>query len=105
MAKLLKIIGILTAIVTVIAGIVGAVESDSLLVFTICLISGIIQAIVYYAMARVLENQEEMQWRLRNMELLLQSQNKETTEKRKCPCCGRSYEIDRDSCPYCGYKG
>lgn len=97
MIIVLYTIGIIFLIVSVIYGFaIGGVPGVTIA------ISGIISSILYFALAKILGNQEEIFRRLNRIEeaprRLMRQNNK------KCENCGSSYDNDMHSCPHCGHK-
>lgn len=64
--------------------------------------SGILMGTVFAALARILENQEVI---LNKLETQESRQRKIISkEKKVCPKCSTSYDLDYNSCPNCGHK-
>lgn len=92
-AKFLFVIGIIIIFIAVIFGFL----SGSFMGFLAAAGSGIVSAAIFFALARILENQEliliHIQWL-----------DKPSKVQNTCPRCDRKYDGEMHSCPHCGYK-
>ena len=98
MISVLYIIGLIVFIISIVVGF----SSGSILGFLIALRSGISSAIIFFAVAKILENQENILFKLENQEEMYKKSF--IQPKIACPKC--NYECDNDytSCPHCGYR-
>lgn len=83
------------------AGIAGII-SGSITGFLTAVGGGITSAAVFFALAKILDNQEKLMHQLRWMEGRWQEEK--TAMKKACPKCNRMYDGDMNSCPHCGYR-
>jgi uncharacterized paraquat-inducible protein A len=93
----LYVIGAIVFIISIIAGFLSG-----LLGVLIGIAGGISAAIIFFALAKIIENQETILYKLVcQEEAYRKSCNK---EKKVCPKCNYEYENDYTSCPRCGYR-
>lgn len=94
----LVLAGILILVVSVIAGIYVS-SFFSVLIGIVC---GIIFALILFALAKILDNQETI---LKELYLHNQTERKLlNSEQKNCLKCGHSHDRDYTSCPNCGYR-
>lgn len=94
MAQLLFIIAIFLIGYAMFAPLLGVIP------FTfVGLISNVIFAILFIALANILNNQSEI---IDKLDYLEGGQRKQATEKKECTRCNYNYDIDYRSCPKCG---
>jgi large conductance mechanosensitive channel len=98
MSSTLDFIGAIIIIITIIVGIM----SGSFLIFLFVVAIGIVTAIIFFALAKVLENQENILYILDKQEKAIKKSNGE--EKVVCPKCNYAHDDDYTSCPHCGYR-
>ena len=98
MLTLLYSIGTIVLIISIIAGI----YSGAFMGFLISVAGGIALAIIFFALAKILENQETILYKLAHQEENQRRYQKQ--EKKTCPRCNKEYDIDFGSCPHCGYR-
>lgn len=97
MKELLKVSGVVSIVICVIAGIF----THSFLGFLIYAFGGALTSLIPFGLAEVLENQEVI---IHN----LHSSSSQTggilhlKGKKVCEACNKEVEEDRTSCPYCG---
>jgi len=92
----LYIIGIIVFVISVVAGLF----SGSFTSFIVALGGGITSAVTFFALAKILENQENILYKL-NSDLATRS---DLLAKKICQKCNYKYEGDYSSCPHCGYR-
>lgn len=99
MISVLYVIGVIFLIISIIVGIL----SGHILGFLIALGSGISSAIIFFALAKILENQElivfKLEYNEKCMQNLLPAQ-----PMVECQKCNYKYENEYASCPHCGYR-
>lgn len=98
MIAALYIVGVVVIISSVIVGF----SSGSFLGFIIAVAGGIGSAIIFFALARILENQGNIIYKLDRQEEI--ERKSRTQEKRICPKCNYIYDGDYTSCPHCGHR-
>lgn len=92
MSKFLFIAGIILVVAFVIAGIASGTFTG----FLTSVAGGVFQGAVFFALSMILDNQQAIFVELRKL--------KKPVGKIPCPKCGREYDEDMNSCPYCGYR-
>lgn len=85
----------------VVMGILLAVDQPSWLLSVLSVLAGLLAALLFAALLRVLNRQEELDWRLDRLETRLQKAGREPL---RCARCGEEYDGELTSCPYCGRK-
>src|SRR5690554_4909241 len=98
MLLVLYIIGIIALIAAIIAGF----SSGSFVGFIICMLSGISSAILFFALARIIELQESILYKVQLQEEA--TKKSKFREKITCTKCNYEYDDDFSSCPHCGYR-
>jgi Uncharacterized conserved protein len=98
MVVALYVIGAIAFIISVVAGF----SSGSFIGFIIAVAGGISSAIILFALAKILENQENILYKLVNQEEV--NRKSCMKEKKACLKCGFKYDNDYSSCPHCGYR-
>ncbi len=93
----LYIIGAVVFIISVVAGF----SSGSLTGFIIYVGGGISSAIILFALARILENQENILYKLKYQE---EVQRRPQRQEKVCSKCDYKYDGECNSCPHCGYR-
>lgn len=96
MIYILKIAGILV----VVGCIITAFASGGILGGIISIICGVILASVFFALSKILENQEIIISQLSNID----DSTKKPLKKITCKNCSKTYTSDYSSCPHCGRK-
>jgi uncharacterized membrane protein YdjX (TVP38/TMEM64 family) len=94
----LGIIGILVLLISFIAGIM----TGSFLGFLTAIGGGIASATVFFALSKILTNQEIILYKLQYVEST--KKNTYIQEKKACSRCNKQYDIDMNSCPHCGQR-
>lgn len=97
MTGALYIIGVIILILS----IIGAFSAGGFLNFLIVLFGGITSAVIMFAIAKILENQEEIKHRV---DIYMSNNAKLTHAKKKCGRCEKEYDTDLRSCPFCGNR-
>lgn len=97
MTLILYIIGAVVFIVSVIAGF----SFDSFSGILISLVCGLSSAMIFFALARIIENQENILYKLTYQENEIR---KSLIVKKICQKCDYTYDSDYSSCPHCGNK-
>ncbi|MFC5464760.1 hypothetical protein [Lederbergia graminis] len=101
MVTALYVLGIMVIVVGVISGLL----TNSLLGLLIAIFGSIVSAITLIALAKIIENQNTILFKLNKQDELVEHQETKKKKKMKnCPKCKYEYEEDRSSCPYCGYR-
>ena len=95
MLTLLYSIGAIVLIISIIAGI----YSGAFMGFLISVAGGIASAIIFFALAKILENQEAILHKLIHQEEI---QRKHHKQEKKCEGNGNMILIL--ACPHCGYR-
>ena len=99
MVTLLYIIGVIILIISGIAGL----YSGSFIGFLISIAGGFATTIIFFALAKILDNQETILYALANQK---EKQRKHLIQEKKiCSKCNKEYDFDYGSCPHCGYRG
>ena len=96
MKSVLWFCGIFTMIIALIVGI----ASGSFIGAIFGIIGGITSGIIFFALAFILENQEDIIYKLNKLEEI----NKKTRDKLTCNHCNHTYDDDYSSCPKCGHR-
>ena len=94
----LYVIGAIAFIISVITGFL----SGSFWGFIIAVAGGIISAIVFFALANILEKQESILDKLQYLEE--KEWKNKNVEKKTCLKCNYKYDTDYSSCPHCGSR-
>lgn len=95
----LYVIGAAAFVISVAAGFL----SGSFVGFFIAIAGGTLSAIILFALAKILENQENILYKLAyqeevNTKAFIQQ------EKKICSKCNYKYDNDYSSCPHCGHR-
>ncbi len=98
MIAALYVLGIASIVVSIIIGF----QSGSIFHFLLMLISGIASSIIIFALAKILVNQESILSRIEAHDSNRNRRNR--IQKKTCLKCGKEYDEDMNSCPYCGHK-
>ena len=98
MILLLSVIAAIIFIVSLMAGFL----SGSLLGILIAVTSGTTSAVIIFALAKILDNQERILSKLVRQEVF--SRKTFPLQKVICPKCNYKYDNDYTSCPHCGYR-
>ena len=96
MSIVLSIIGVLIIIASIIVGILTRSVSG----FFMIVIGGAISSMIYFGLARVLDNQEAILGRLYRLEEL----EKKPPAKLSCVKCEKEYDEGFSSCPHCAFR-
>jgi uncharacterized paraquat-inducible protein A len=93
----LYIAGAVILIISIIAGF----SSGSMMGFLVAIAGGVSSALIFFALAKILDNQESILFRLYQRE----GEGKyRVLEKTACPKCSYEYDSERNSCPHCGHR-
>lgn len=84
---------------SVVMGILLALDQPSWLLSVLSVLAGLLTALLFAALLRVLDQQEELGLRLDRMEMRLLQAGREPL---RCTHCGETYDGELSSCPYCG---
>lgn len=98
---MLSILYIIGGIIIIIS-IIGGFMSGSFLGFLLAVASGGITAIIFFALAKIIENQENIIYKLDKQEENIRKSL--VQEKVVCPKCNYEHASDYSSCPHCGYR-
>lgn len=90
--------GAIIFIISIIAGF----KSGSFLGFILSVAGGILSAIIPFALAKILENQETMLSKMQHIEEMIR--NFRSQQKKICTKCNYKYGADYSSCPRCGNR-
>lgn len=106
MKKLLNILGIITLVGAIIISTFSGVSNDGFIGaiggFLAGVVGGIFAAAVFFGLAAILGGQEEIVYKLDNLNPRKSGYN--LTDKITCTKCKKEYDPDYSSCPYCGFK-
>ena len=91
-------IGAIAFIISLVAGF----SSGSPIGFFISLAGGASSAVILFALARILENQENILHKLQYQEEIQRRSRRQ--DNKVCPKCDYKYESDSTSCPHCGFR-
>ncbi len=89
------------SVVCAVMGILLAWDQPSWLLSVLSVLVGFLAALLFAALLRVLDQQEELGLRLDWMEMRLRQTGREPL---RCTHCGETYDGELSSCPYCGRK-
>ncbi|MCT4542996.1 MAG: hypothetical protein N4A63_05605 [Vallitalea sp.] len=98
MDLVLLIVGIFVIIVSIITGY--SLGEFHLFLYRVS--SGTIVAMIFFALSKIISNQEEIKYYLR----IENNSNTKVipTEMKKCSKCNKEYDKYQTSCPYCGNR-
>ncbi len=96
MILILIIIGIATIIIGTVLGFL----SGSAVGFIVALGSSIVSAVIFFALAKVLENQDTIMSMMYELKKELKNPSKEVI----CAKCAKTYTSEYSYCPHCGTK-
>lgn len=82
-------------------GILLAWDQPSWLLSVLSVLAGYFAALLFAALLRVLDQQEELGLRLDRMEMRLRQARRKTL---RCAHCGEACDRELTSCPFCGRK-
>lgn len=105
MRYLLIVIGFLSIIFGSLSGILLGSEVGSFWVIISSIAGSILNALIYFALAEVLYNQESMIPVIRSLTYTKRNtflSGEQMVSIKTCEICGKVVEEDRSSCPYCG---
>nr|WP_144928186.1 hypothetical protein [Paenibacillus bovis] len=92
-------------IIVIVVGVISGLFTNSILGLLIAIFGSIVSAITLFALAKVLENQNTIIFKLnKQVEFVEHQESKRKKQMKNCPKCKYEYEEDRSSCPYCGYR-
>lgn len=98
MEILLYLIGAIIIVASFIAGI----SSGTFLSFIISAMGGFASSVIFFAVAKIIENQKEIIFKL---DFYFSEEKKyKAIEKKTCTKCNREYDEDYNSCPHCGNR-
>lgn len=86
-------------ILTIIGGFIFGIISGSFFGFIVALVGGIIGSVIYFVLAKILENQNKILSQLQSQSIKI---NK-LAEKKICEKWSTKYDEDMTSCPYCHF--
>lgn len=98
MVILLYIIGVIVFIASLVTGF----GTGTALGVILGIAGGISSAIVFFALAKIIENQQNMFYMIETLNSF--QRESQSKEKKTCPKCNRIYDISFSSCPHCGYR-
>ncbi|MDP4091235.1 MAG: hypothetical protein Q8930_18465 [Bacillota bacterium] len=98
MISVLYVIGAIVILISVVAGFLAG----SFLQFLISAAGGIFSAVIFFALAKILDNQESILYKLEHQEETLRKYL--PRPKIVCPKCSYKYDDDYTSCPHCGHR-
>lgn len=99
MASILKMVGILV----VITNTVVCMANMGVMGLLIGVPMGLVASLIYFALAEVLENQEQIFQAIRNLEKSIPSEIRKENQV-KCPNCQKIHHDTASNCPHCGYS-
>ena len=101
MVTALWILGVITLIADVLTTILAMAGGAGILVSLVSGVLGLAGGLSLIALAGMKEQMDAMECKLDRM---LSQAAKAPSEQRSCARCGKSYDSDYTSCPYCGQK-
>lgn len=97
MVTALFVIGIIIIFGSIIAGVLAGSFGGFITIVS----GGLISAIIFFALSRIINNQYII---INNIETLKENDRKSRKiKKRTCINCNKEFDLDMHSCPYCGY--
>lgn len=99
MTSLLKIVGILT----IVGNIVVCGANLGVTGILIGIPMGFMSSLVFFAVAELLENQEQIFQAIRNLEKSIPSAVRKENEQI-CPKCNEMHHNTASNCPHCGHS-
>lgn len=102
MKNLLCVVGMITILIGVILGLSTMYIEGSLLAGVIIVASAIAGALIYFALAEIIENQEKILKQETSNPMQHPLLGGGHSIVIGCEHCGKEYTSDRRSCPYCG---
>lgn len=99
MSSILKMVVILV----VVANTVICVANMGFMGILIGVPMGLVGSLVYFALAEVLENQEQIFQAIHQLEKTIPSNIRKENEKT-CPNCEKIHHDTASNCPHCGYS-
>jgi len=94
----LYIIGAIVFVISIIAGF----SSGSFIGFSVAMAGGIASAAIFFALARIIENQENIIYKLNYKDEI--ERKSSTQEKKTCSKCSYKYDYDYSYCPHCSHR-
>lgn len=92
----------ISGVVVILSGLITGFVTGSFLGFLLWTIGGIIPAMIFFALAQILDNQETILFNLGQQEVLVESLTKKTD--KTCSSCSHTYDRKMSSCPNCGRR-
>lgn len=68
------------------------------------LLGGAIAAITFFALAQILEGQDEIKYEIAELRTHTKAVSNTINGVPPCPKCGKDYDSELSSCPHCGYR-
>lgn len=99
MASILKMVGILV----VVGNVVVCVANMGGMGFLVGVPLGLVASIIYFALAEVLENQEQIFQAVRNLKKSIPSEIRRENQEI-CPKCNEVHHNTASNCPHCGHS-
>ena len=94
----LHVIGAIVILISIILGFLA----NSFIQFLIFVVGGIFLAVIFFALARITDNQQIILYKLDSQEKIFREYFPK--QKIECPKCNYKYDNDYTSCPHCGYR-
>lgn len=92
----------IVGIVVMIVGIITGIFSGSFIGFLMSVFGSIVLSIILFALAQIINNQEDLFDQLKEQELTISRIVPKNKKVNKCSNCKSEYDIKMNSCPYCG---
>ena len=96
--RILNVVGIAMIVLGVIAGIM----TGAILSFFFSLLGGIVSALIFFALALILDNQEMIMYQIQEQKAYIKKHI--VTETKTCSNCQYEYDRELSSCPHCGSR-
>ena len=95
MIMALYVIGAITLIMSIISGFL----LGSFMKFILSVIGGVASAMIFWALANIIDKQDDI---INGLQQL--TKGSKTQEKKTCINCNHTYDADYTSCPHCGRR-
>ncbi|MCL2378095.1 MAG: hypothetical protein FWC77_03110 [Defluviitaleaceae bacterium] len=86
--------------ITIIAGIIIGLMTGSFLGFIASLAGSIFSSAIFFALARILEKQDEILTMLQSSE----ARKRNPIDTIKCTRCEKEYDSSCNNCPHCAFR-
>ncbi|WP_407269803.1 hypothetical protein [Radiobacillus sp. PE A8.2] len=89
-------------IIVLISSVIVGVFSGSFFGFILAVIGGVFSSVIFFALAKIIDNQETMLLKIYKLEDFNRKQVKK--EDTVCSKCNYTYDQELNSCPKCGWR-